>query len=216
VERLARASLLPVVLAGGCVGKFKTPSAYMSQVYLCDPAHASQFQSIVDGCTSASCAGAFSLTGTLQGEPVTMGGQLAGGQFFVVQTPGSTIQQWDQAKMNGMSPYFNFVFHLVSIGGKVGDPPSATRTLNINSAAPSLNNSLADSEVQAGQFLEVSGASADLIGLTNSGSVVISELSPAEVRGTFHGQFGTANDVVDGCFAMLPTIPTGVNPAPSP
>src|SRR5690348_5184392 len=121
IERFGRASFLLMFLASGCVGKFNTPSAYMSQEYLCDPAHAAQFQSLFAGCDSGmACAGVFSLTGKLQGDPVTMGGTLTAGQYFVVQMPGSMTQQRDQAKMSGASPYFDFIFHLVSLGGNVG------------------------------------------------------------------------------------------------
>jgi hypothetical protein len=217
VDRFGSASVALALLTAGCVGSFSTPSAYQQQEYLCDAQHASDFQALADSCAGGMrCAGVFSLTGSMQNTPLTFGGTLASAQYFVVQMPGATTQQWDQAKMSGASPYFDFIFHVVSIGGTVGQGEMMTRTLSINSAATTAANSLADDQVQVGQLLEVGGASADLLALTNSGSVTVTVLSPGEARGTFHGQFGNTNDVVDGCFDMFPTMTTGVNPAPSP
>jgi len=213
---IAIASLAIVAPTAGCVGSFSAPSAYQSQEYLCDSQHAADFQALADGCVGGMhCAGVFSLTGSMQSTPLTFGGTLANAQYFVVQMPGATMQQWDQAKMSGASPYFDFIFHAVSIGGDVGQDETTTRMLTINSAAPSATNSLGDTAVQVGQLLEVGGASADLLALSNSGTMTLTMLSPTEARGTFHGEFGNANDVVDGCFDMFPTMPTGVNPAPS-
>jgi hypothetical protein len=68
---------------------------------------------------------------------------------------------------------------------------------------------LADDQVDVGQFLEVGGASSDQQGMT--GQVVITSLSSSEIRGTFHGSFGSPEDVVDGCFIASPSETT-VNP----
>jgi hypothetical protein len=209
------AGLLMVGLAGGCVGSFSTPSAYQDQVYLCDPDHATQFQALANSCQGGqSCAGVLSLTGMLQEKPLTIGTTLTSGQYFLVQQPGSSVQLWDEAKLSGASPYFDFIFHLKSIGGTVGQNPGPARTLVINGVAPSLKNALDDDQVQAGQLLEVSNVSDDLPGLTNSGTVVVTSISMWELKGTFHGQFGGAIDVVDGCFDMFPTQ-IEVNPTPT-
>jgi hypothetical protein len=211
-----RIPLALVLVASGCLGNFKTPSAYQDQRFLCDDAHAADFQALVDSCQKdGSCAGAFSMQGTLQGEPLTVGTALSDASFTLVQTAGSPVQKLDRVNLNGASPYFDFVFHMKSVGGLVtaaGDPIG--RDLTINGGSTSLAGPLDDDQVDVGQLLEAAGASSDQAGRTGSGTVSISYLSSTELRATFHGSFGDPNDSVDGCFDAIPAE-TAVNPTPS-
>lgn len=211
------AALTSLALLSGCLGSFKTPSAYHEQRFLCDAEHAADLQALTDSCVVESrCAGAFSMKGTMQGEPLTVESQLSGAAFGVVQPAGDPTQTLDRVNLTGTSPYFQFIFHMKSVGGLVTPAGEATtRTLTFNGGASRLANSLADTQVDVGQFLEVGGASADQGAVTNSGTVVISYLSSTELRGTFHGAFGQSTDVVDGCFDVLPTETT-INPMPIP
>jgi hypothetical protein len=217
-ERTAAAlGLASLALLSGCLGSFKTPSAYHDQRYLCDAEHAAEMQALTDGCrVDASCAGAFSMRGTMQGEPLTVETQLSTAAFGVVQPPGDSTQTLDRVNLTGTSPYFQFIFHMKSVGGLVTTAGETTpRTLVLNGGASRLANSLADTQVDVGQFLEVGGASSDQGAVTNSGTVQITYLSSTELRGTFHGAFGQSADVVDGCFDVLPSDTT-VNPMPIP
>ena len=202
------------LFAAGCLGKFQTPSAYSEQRFLCDEPHSADFQNLVDGCrVDGHCFGAFSMRGSLQNEPLTVESQLSDAAFGVVQPSGASEQSLDRVQMSGTSPYFQFVFHIKSVGGVVSSTADGTqRTLELNSGAARMTNPLVDDLVDVGQFLEVGGASSDQAGM--NGSVVITSLSATELRGTFHGSFGSPTDVVDGCFAALPSITT-VNPTPT-
>lgn len=210
-------ALCLAVVTSGCLGKFNTPSAYHEQTYLCDPAHAAQFQAIVDGCkVDGGCAGAFSMRGTLQGQPLTVETSLSDVGLGVVQRPGDTVVKLDRVNLTGASPYFQFVFHLKSVGGEVTAAGDATpRTLQLNASASGLPDPLDDDQVNVGQFLEAGGASVDQQGLSSSGQLVISFQSLEEVKGAFHGEFGEATDSVDGCFDAL-AVETTTNPAPTP
>jgi hypothetical protein len=159
------------------------------------------------------CFGAFSMQGMMQGEPLTVESQLSDAAFGVVQVAGNPTQTLDRVSVTGLSPYFQFIFHMKSVGGVVQDTPDTTaRTLTLNGGASKLTNPLADDQVDVGQFLEVGGASADEEGQV--GQVVITSLSSTELDGTFHGSFGDPEDVVDGCFAALPSGTT-INPMPT-
>jgi hypothetical protein len=202
--------------AAGCLGDFRTPSAYQDQKFLCDPVNETAYRSLVDGCRmGAACAGAFSMKGSLQGDPLTVGTTLSDAAFSVVQESGKTEQQWDKADMTGASPYFQFVFHLKSIGGVVGMGMTDQRTLKIRGGANRVPNPLADDQIDVNQALEAGNASAEEPGLTDSGTVEITLLSPTEMKGSFHGNFGSTKDTVDGCFDMFP-LKTVVNPSPTP
>jgi hypothetical protein len=211
-----RIPLALILFASGCLGDFKTPSAYQDQRFLCDDAHAADFQAVVDGCQKdGSCAGAFSMQGTMQGEALTVETALSDASFTLVQMAGSTVAKLDRVNLNGASPYFDFVFHMKSVGGLVTAAGDATgRDLSINGGSTGLMNPLDDDQVDVGQLLEAAGASSDQAGRTGSGTVSISYLSTTELRGTFHGSFGDPSDSVVGCFDAIPAE-TNVNPTPS-
>jgi hypothetical protein len=210
-------ALLIVATTSGCLGKFNTPSAYQEQRYLCDDAHAAEFQALADSCrVDGRCAGAFSMQGSMQGQKLTVETSLSDAGFGLVEPPGDPTETMDRLNLTGTSPYFQFIFHVKSLGGVVtpaGD--STVRTLQINPGASRLTNPLADDQVDVGQFLEVGGASADQQGQTSSGQVVITFLSSDEIKGTFHGNFGDSTDMVEGCFDALASVTT-TNPAPTP
>ena len=207
------AALLAAALAAGCTDKLSTPSAYEEQRYLCDPSYALQLASEVEACSNdKSCAGVVSFKGSLQGSPVTVESKVAIGQYIVVAN-GSSGQLWDQVLLNGASPYFNFVFYLKSLGGTVDSSPDEQRILRFNAAAPAQPNALSDDQIEGGMLLQAAGGSVDLRAMTNSGSVVLTKLASTELVGSFHGEFGGTNDVVDGCFHMFPSQII-VNPAP--
>jgi hypothetical protein len=211
-----RIPLALILFASGCLGNFKTPSAYQEQRFLCDDAHAADFQALVASCrNNMNCTGAFSMQGTMQGEPLTVESKLTDSTFTLVQAAGSTVQKLDRVTLNGASPYFDFVFHLKSVGGLVTAAGDMTqRDLTINGGSTSLMNPLDDDQVDVGQLLEAAGASADEAGRTGTGTVSITYLSTTELQGTFHGSFGDPTDVVDGCFDAFPAE-TAVNPTPS-
>ena len=207
--------LLLSSLAAGCLGDFKTPSAYMSQTYYCQTSRAAAFQALAQPCVNGgSCTGAFSMQGTMQGQPLTVGGTLSQSVVALVQTDPSAPQFWDRIIMNGASPYFDFVFHAKSVGGDVSvdDTP---RMLTLQAGAGGLATTLADDLADVGQTLQVGGASTEEQGLTNSGSVTFTKLTTAEIDGVFHGSFGDTSDIVDGCFIMYPNQVV-INPSPSP
>ena len=201
-------------LLGGCLGDFKTPSAYQSQTYYCQTSEAPAFQALAQSCLVANtCTGAFSLRGTMQEQPLTVGGTLSQSTVALVQTAPTAPEFWDRLVMNGASPYFDFVFHVKSVGGDASvDMP---RTLTLQAGAGSITGGLDDMLADVGQTLQVGGASTEEQGLSNSGTVTFNKLTKAEIDGVFHGSFGTTNDIVDGCFIMYPSqIVT--NPTPSP
>jgi hypothetical protein len=205
--------VLPVLLAGGCLGNFKTPSAYESQVYYCDDANTPAFESLARSCTAGhTCAGAFSMKGTMQGAPLTVGATLDQATATVVQSDSMSSAFWDIIRMTGSSPYFTFVFHLKSIGGDVS--ANSRKTVQLHSGAGVLPDSLGDDLAEVGQTLQVGGENTELVGLTDSGTVNFAFLSKTEARGTFHGNFGAATDTVDGCFIMYPSQ-IFTNPSPT-
>jgi len=201
-------------LLAGCLGDFKTPSAYQSQTYYCQTSEAAAFQALAQSCLAAnSCTGAFSLRGTMQSQPLTVGTTLSQSTLAVVQANPTAPEFWDVFRMTGASPYYEFVLHVKSVGGDVTvDQP---RTLTLHAGAGALPTSLDDDLSDVGQTLQVGGANTEQQGLTDSGTITFSKLTKTEIDGVFHGSFGTTNDVVDGCFIMYPNeIVT--NPSPSP
>jgi hypothetical protein len=215
-RNLSRLALLTVVCGtAGCVDHFTTPSAYASQIFLCDDAHAPDFDAQARTCsTTPGCAGVFSMQGKLQSQPMTVQSLLTDAGYSIVQAPGTTQRFLDEVRMNGSSPYFDFVFHLKNAGGTLDTPITTSRTLNINGGAPTMPNSLADNQVDAGQLLEAGGASTEQHALTDSGSVLITFQSIDELRGTFAGAFGAADDTVTGCFDMF-ALHNTTNPKPA-
>jgi hypothetical protein len=208
-------ALLPVsALLGGCLGNFNTPSAYESQTYYCETANGPAFQALAQSCVGgANCGGAFSMRGTMQGQPLTVGTTLQSSTVAVVQTDPTAPEFWDVLRMQGASPYFQFVLHVKSVGGDVSvDMP---RSLTLRAGAGALPMGLDDDLSDVGQTLQVGGANTEQEGLSDTGSISFSKLTKAEIDGVFHGSFGSADGVVDGCFIMFPTqIVT--NPSPSP
>jgi hypothetical protein len=205
---------LVATLVTGCLGDFKTPSAYQSQIYYCETANAPAFQALAQSClVGESCTGAFSMRGTMQDQPLTVGTTLQQSTVALVQSDPTAPQFWDVMRMTGASPYFEFVLHVKSVGGDVTvDQP---RSLTLHSGAGVLPDSLDDDLSDVGQTLQVGGANAEQQGLTDSGTITFNKLTQGEIDGVFHGSFGTTTDVVDGCFIMYPSqIVT--NPSPSP
>jgi hypothetical protein len=84
--------LLLVSAAAGCLGDFKTPSAYQSQTYYCQTSEQPAFQALAQSCLSGTCAGAFSMKGTMQGQPLTVGTTLQQSTVALVQKLGGTLQ----------------------------------------------------------------------------------------------------------------------------
>lgn len=201
-------------LLAGCLGDFKTPSAYQSQTYYCQTSETPAFQALAQSCLAAnSCTGALSMRGTMQSQPLTVGTTLSQATVALVQANATAPEFWDVFRMTGASPYFEFVLHAKSVGGDTSvDQP---RTLELRAGAGGLPTSLDDTLSDVGQTLQVGGANAEQQGLTDSGTITFSKLTKTEIDGVFHGSFGTTNDVVDGCFIMYPSeIVT--NPTPSP
>jgi hypothetical protein len=201
-------------LLAGCLGDFKTPSAYQSQTYYCQTSETPAFQALAQSCLAAnSCTGAFSLRGTMQDQPLTVGTTLSQATVAVVQANPTAPEFWDVLRLTGASPYYEFVLHIKSVGGDVSvDQP---RTLTLRAGAGALPTSLDDNLSDVGQTLQVGGANTEQQGLTDSGTITFSKLTKTEIDGVFHGSFGSTNDVVDGCFIMYPSeIVT--NPSPSP
>jgi len=216
LSRSLRLSTLLLVssLGAGCLGDFKTPSAYQSQIYYCQTSEMPAFQALALSCIGgSSCTGAFSMRGTMQDQPLTVGTTLQQSTLALVQADAAAPEFWDVMRMTGASPYFEFVLHVKSVGGDVTvDQP---RTLNLRAGAGSLPTSLDDDLSDVGQTLQVGGANAEQQGLSDSGTISFTKLTKSEIDGVFHGSFGTSTDVVDGCFIMFPTqIVT--NPSPSP
>jgi hypothetical protein len=210
-----RISILLVAAAfAGCLGDFKTPSAYQSQTYYCETANGPAFQALAQSCLIGdTCTGAFSMRGTMQGQPLTVGGTLQQSTVAVVQADATAPKFWDIFRMTGASPYFQFVLHVKSVGGDVTvDQP---RTLTLHAGAGALATSLDDDLSDVGQTLQVGGANTEQQGLSDSGTISFNKLTPTEIDGVFHGSFGTQTDVVDGCFIMYPNQ-TVTNPSPSP
>ncbi|MDB4969321.1 MAG: hypothetical protein JWN44_5010 [Myxococcales bacterium] len=201
-------------MSAGCLGDFQTPSAYQSQIYYCETANAPAFQALAQSCQSAGiCTGALSMRGTMQGQPLTVGTTLQQSTVALVQANAMAPAFWDVLRLTGASPYFEFVLHIKSVGGDV--TVDEARTLSLRAGAGALPTSLDDNLSDVGQTLQVGGANAEQQGLSDSGSIVLTKLTKAEIDGVFHGSFGTTNDVVDGCFIMYPDqIVT--NPLPSP
>lgn len=202
------------LLSAGCLGKFEAPSAYDSQTYYCPTTNLAAFQALAQSCSAAkTCTGAFSMRGTMQGEPLTVGTTLSSSTVAVVQSGPTAPEQWDILRMTGKSPYFQFVLHVKSVGGDTSvDQP---RTLTLHAGAGALASSLDDDLSDVGQTLQVGGANAEQEGLTDSGTISFTKLTKTEIDGSFHGSFGDTSDVVDGCFIMLPNMIV-TNPAPSP
>ena len=213
-RRLAIAAALLFAAGGGCLGNFKTPSAYQSQTYYCETANAPAFQGLAQSCRSAgTCTGTFSMQGMMQGQPLTVGTTLQSSTVALVQAMPGAPEYWDRVLMTGVSPYFDFVFHVHSVGGDASvDMP---RTLTLQAGAGTLANTLDDMLGDVGQTLQVGGASTEQQGLSNSGTITFTKLTKEELDGSFHGSFGTMDDVVDGCFIMYPnqivTNPTPLN-----
>lgn len=201
-------------LLGGCLGDFKTPSAYQSQTYYCQTSEAPAFQALAQSCLAGnSCTGALSMRGTMQDQPLTVGTTLSQSTVALVQANGTAPESWDVFRMTGASPYFAFVLHVKSVGGDTSvDQP---RTLTLHAGAGALPTSLDDDLSDVGQTLQVGGANTEQQGLTDSGTITFNKLTKSEIDGVFHGSFGTSSGVVDGCFIMYPNqIVT--NPSPSP
>jgi hypothetical protein len=208
--------LAPLLAASGCLGSFHTPSAYQEQPYLCDAAHAGDLGAKLEVCKATpGCGGVFSMTGSMQGQPLTVTSQLSGADYVIVEPPGMATQTLDQINITGESPYFVFIFHTKSMGGDLTMASTTPRTLAFNGGATGLAMGLDDDQVDVGQLLEVSGASSEQHGQTASGQIVVNALSISELDATFSGAFGDPNDKVDGCFRELPLTLT-INPAPSP
>jgi len=210
----ALALLSPVVLLTGCLGDFKTPSAYQSEIYYCETSNGPAFEALAQSCqVSGDCTGAFSMRGTMQGQPLTVGTTLQSSTVAVVQTAPAAPELWDVLRMQGASPYFQFVLHVKSVGGDVTvDQP---RSLTLRAGAGALPTGLDDDLSDVGQTLQVGGVNTEQEGLTDTGSITFNKLTKSEITGVFHGSFGSQTDVVDGCFIMYPSqIVT--NPSPSP
>jgi hypothetical protein len=211
---LAMVLVLVSSVGSGCLGDFHTPSAYQSQIYYCETANGTAFRALAESClVGGACAGAFSMRGSMQGQPLTVGTTLQQSTVAVVQASPGALERWDIMRMQGASPYFQFVLHVKSIGGDVS--VDQARTLRLRAGAGALSTSLDDDLSDVGQTLQVGGANAEQPGISDSGSITFTKLTKSEIDGVFHGSFGTSDDVLDGCFIMYPgQIVT--NPSPSP
>src|SRR6266576_2886364 len=100
-SQLPKVAIFAVVVGGaGCIDHFSTPSAYDSQLFLCDDAHAADFEAQAHTCASTpGCAGVFSMQGKLQSEPMTVQSLLTDAGYSIVQAPGTTQRFLDEARM---------------------------------------------------------------------------------------------------------------------
>jgi hypothetical protein len=209
VVAVLAASAVTVATASGCSGQVPTPSAYSTQRYLCDTQHSGDLQAAVDACRAASCPGVFSMTGTLESEPLTVESKLL--DTTIVIAANATMRMLDEVKLTGKSPYFQYTFHVQGVGGDLTVPLSAPVSLPIESYTPVGNGRFTDGIVEAGLLLEVGGNSGEEHGLTGTGKVTISQQSETEIVGSFDGAFSTPSDRVRGCFHVFPNTEV-VNP----
>jgi hypothetical protein len=196
-----------LLMLAGCIEDFKTPPAYRDQRYLCDPALAGVLADRIAACkqtraNGGACGGVFSMTGTLQGEPLTVETSLTFSDYEV----SSSLSSGPLRRVDGVgqSPYFQFTFELRSVGGTVDQVYTQQRTFQVDPGASTLANDLDDSMVDVAIRLDAAGSDVELPGLDQSGQIVVDYQARDEIRGRFHSAFASSNDVVDGCFDILP------------
>ena len=193
-----------IVLGGGCLDDFHTPSAYDSEVYLCNSD--ADLAARIASCeqqfeTDNSCGGVISFQGTLEGHPVTVTATLAATVFQTVDS--GTVELLSAVTASGTSPYFAFTLLLTSVGGRNDIVDNNGRFLTFDSEAETLPDPLNDERVNVGLRLSSGGDSAELEGVTGNGNVVVSLQAPNLLRAKFSGSFGASADKVVGCFEVL-------------
>jgi len=191
-------------LACGGADPFDAPSAYESQPYLCpEPA---AFAERLAACRAAwtsdqSCAGLVSMQGVLEGVPLTVTSEFSETTFTDEPVEASGTVR-DRIEGVGVSPYFQFTFRLLSIGG-ASDDGGGEREFSFASGAESRPDHLSD-EVVAGSLRASNGSQSSNF-IFRSGELTVTAQSANEEVGVFHGEFEEPGDVLDGCVHYLAT-----------
>jgi hypothetical protein len=200
--------LLALTLGAGCAQPMLTPSAYASERDLCAPGQEAALAAELEACRAARaagepCGGVVSFHGTLEGQPVVVDAHLDGTTLTQAREPDSGDRVLEEARTHGRSPYFQFVFDMKSVGGRMAEGAARpARTLLVQPGAEDLDGNLEDAAMELSLRLAVGSESVDLMG-QQGGSVTVASEGLHALSGTFDSGFGTAGDRVAGCFHLL-------------
>jgi len=195
--------LIVLSITCGCAEPFDTPSAYEGQQYVCDN---DAFDERLALCRTRwtadrSCAGITSMTGILQGQPLTVTSELSEATFLDVLVKNGAALRTEVTGI-GRSPYFQFSMRYRSIGGEASNG-GTTRTLTLVTNASSQVDELMDTKV-AGDLRLNNGSDSSNISF-KAGSLELALQNSNEEAGMFTAQFARAGDTLRGCFHYLAT-----------
>jgi hypothetical protein len=190
-----------LTVVAGCAPPLDAPSAFEDEEYLCDPAHAAQWQQRIGDCRAAyqrdgSCPGVISFRGLVEAQSVVIDSPVTKVNFTDIPRGDGTI---DRAYfIFGASPYFLFSYDLQQFDA----PPGMSRS-GIFVADPCTTvNTMCFSAILN---IEARGGTALLRMSTLVRNVLIE--TPQELEITFAGDLDRGGNVA-GCFDL--------NLAPSP
>ena len=107
-----RSWVLPLVWLTACVSPLEAPSAFNDQIYLCGAENAAVRDTALSRCrdTDAACRGVVSFRGTIDAQPVTVGGRLTHARVTDVGRADGTTSR--DIVLYGQAPYFTFSLDL--------------------------------------------------------------------------------------------------------
>lgn len=189
----------------GCAMPVENPPVYESQRFLCADEHSDAWRDAVDDChedfeRDQSCAGVLSFTGQLEGEAVTVESLLGTTEFLDLRADGEGSELRQELKLKGASPYFQFVFSWLDIGGDLTGEAD-DRTLH-HGTAEDRDTVLDDDRVRTAFRLTVGGESRALT--PREAELTTERQRIDEHVATFNADFGASGDYLEGCFHAFP------------
>ena len=189
---------LSAALQLACTGGIDAPSAYSTQRYLCDEAHATDLAEIVGDCRETKqCWGAMSLQGTLQEEPVTIEASLEQTEFENVETGAGEVLR-DSITLIGQTPYFLFEWNFREVGGDVES--AEPLHLEVTRLAVSQDSGVRDDRVRT--LMRLTGGSGSVAMIGDHGTVVTRAHGLGEQSAEVEIDFGAAGSAT-GCFHAI-------------
>ena len=181
----------------GCLSPLQAPSAFSSEVYLCDAENAAALQASIDDCQqryaqTQSCHGIVSWRGTVDSQSVVVESDI--GDARISDTPRSDGSISRELALYGSAPYFTFSIDIREFGvpGKSTTGPVLTAECVSPDTAKSCNVGILNLEARGGTYLSP----------INSLVRDVQVDTTAELRVGFSGALARGGSI-EGCFDLF-------------